>query len=80
MSTLRIYELDKPLMKSAGNGRIGYLNEPLAIRAIVDKLKSHFKMQTLRLALANGKTLGSIAFTSFVLVGVIEFRPYFLNV
>lgn len=45
-------------MKNAGLGRIGYLNEPIKIRDAVDKMKSHLKMKTFRLALANGKTLG----------------------
>ena len=44
-------------MKNAGQGRIGYLNEPLALGDVVDKLKTHFNMKTLRLALANGKTM-----------------------
>ena len=45
-------------MKNAGQGRLGYLNEPLAIRDIVNNLKIHFNMKTLRLALANGKSIG----------------------
>ena len=49
------------MCKSAGYGRIGYLNEPLSIRSVVDKLKVHFNMKYLRLALANGKTMGTKA-------------------
>lgn len=48
----------KPLMKSVGNGRLGYLNEPTKIKHIVSKLKEHFNMKSFRLALANGKSLG----------------------
>jgi hypothetical protein len=47
-------------MKNVGSGRIGYLSEPISIRLIVEKLKQHFKMKAIRLALANGKTLGKI--------------------
>ena len=45
-------------MKSAGNGRLGYLKEPKKIHEVVDAMKSHFKMKTFRLALANGKSIG----------------------
>jgi hypothetical protein len=47
-------------MKNVGSGRIGYLNESISIRSILEKLKQHFKMKTIRLALANGKTLGKL--------------------
>jgi hypothetical protein len=52
-------------MKNVGSGRIGYLNEPISIRLIVEKLKQHFKMNTIRLALANGKTLGNTLFLNY---------------
>lgn len=45
-------------MKTVGLGRIGYLNEPITIRQVVDKMKAHLKMKTFRIALGNGKTLG----------------------
>ena len=47
------------MYKSAGYGRIGYLNQPITMQSVVDKLKVHFNMKHLRLALANGKTMGS---------------------
>lgn len=59
LSTLRIYDLEKPLMKDVGLGRIGYLNQPRTIREVTDIIKKHFKMKTFRIALANGKTLDS---------------------
>ena len=46
-------------MKNVGLGRIGYLEKPIKIREIVEKMKSLLKMKTFRLALGNGKTLGS---------------------
>ena len=45
-------------MKNVGIGRIGYLSEPLKIKDVIEKLKNHFSMKTLRLALGNGKSLG----------------------
>lgn len=58
LSTLRINNLEKPLLKNVGLGRLGYLNEPLAIKDVVNKVKAHLNMKTFRLALANGKSLG----------------------
>jgi len=57
LSTLRIHELDKPLWKNAGLGRLGTLKEPITIQQVVDKLKSITGLSHVRLALANGKTL-----------------------
>lgn len=45
-------------MKNAGLGRLGYLSKPLKIKEVVEKVKSHFQMKTIRIALANGKSLG----------------------
>lgn len=59
LSTLRVFDLEKPLLKNVGLGRLGYLTEPLSIRQVVDKVKAQLKMKTFRLALANGKTLDS---------------------
>ena len=52
------YIIQKPLLKNSGIGRLGYLSEPVKIKEAVEKLKTHFGMKTLRLALGNGKTLG----------------------
>lgn len=57
LNTLRIYDLDKPLMKNVGLGRVGYLKEPIKISDIIDKMKTILKMKTFRLALANEKTI-----------------------
>lgn len=57
LSTLRIYDLEKPLMKDVGLGRIGYLSSPASIRQVTEIVKKHFNMKTFRIALANGKTL-----------------------
>lgn len=57
LSTLRIYDLEKPMMKNVGLGRIGYLNESKTIRDVVEIVKKRFDMKTFRLALANGKSL-----------------------
>jgi len=59
LSTLRIYDQEKPLMKDVGLGRIAYLNEPKTIKEITEIVKKHFNMKTFRLALANGKSLDS---------------------
>jgi len=57
LSTLRIYDIEKPLLKNVGLGRIGYLHRPMKIRDVVEVVKSHFNMKTFRLALGNGKSL-----------------------
>jgi putative NIF3 family GTP cyclohydrolase 1 type 2 len=44
-------------MKNVGFGRIGYLNERLKLSEVVEKVKSHLKMKTFRLAIANNKTI-----------------------
>ena len=38
-------------------GRIGYLAEPMKLRDVVVKTKTHLKMKTLRVAIANGRSL-----------------------
>jgi len=58
LSTIRIYDLERPLMKEVGLGRIGYLSSPISIRQVTEIVKKHFNMKTFRIALANGKTLG----------------------
>lgn len=50
----------KPFLKNVGLGRVGYLNEPIKIRDVVDKMKAYLKMKSFRLALANGKSLGKV--------------------
>lgn len=52
--------LFKPLMKNVGSGRVGYLSKPLKLKDVVEKMKFLFQMKTIRIALANGKTLGII--------------------
>ena len=47
-------------MKDAGLGRIGYLSKPTKLSSIVDKLKLHFNLKHVRVALANKKTLGKL--------------------
>ncbi len=49
-------------MYRSGLGRIGYLKEKIKISQVVEKMKSHLKMKTFRLALANGKTQGKMEF------------------
>jgi putative NIF3 family GTP cyclohydrolase 1 type 2 len=44
-------------LKNAGIGRIGYLSQPLKLTEILDIVKSHFNMKTVRLAIGNGKNL-----------------------
>ena len=44
-------------MKNAGLGRIGYLSKELKIKDVVEKVKQHFNLKHVRLALANGKSL-----------------------
>lgn len=46
-------------MKNVGLGRVAKLKEPIRISDIVDKMKKKLQMKTFRLALGNGKTLGS---------------------
>lgn len=45
-------------MMNAGLGRIGYLKEGIALNEVVSRLKKHFSLKNLRIALANGKSLG----------------------
>lgn len=47
------------MLKNVGLGRIGYLKDPIKLSAVLEKVKAHFNMKTVRLALANGKTLGT---------------------
>ncbi len=49
---------NKPLLKNVGLGRVAQLAKPIRIRDIVDLMKKHLKMNTFRLAIGNGKTLG----------------------
>lgn len=58
LASLRIFNLDKPLMKNVGLGRIGHLKTKLKISQVIKTLKSYLNMNILRLALANGKTQG----------------------
>lgn len=57
LSSMRIVDLAKPQMSTAGNGRLAFLSEPTKIQECVDRLKKHFGMKHLRLGLANGKTM-----------------------
>jgi dinuclear metal center YbgI/SA1388 family protein len=57
VSTVRIYDQDRPLIKNVGLGRIGTLKAPLKISDIVTKLKSFLNMKSMRIALANGKSM-----------------------
>ncbi len=59
LSTIRIYDLEKPPMKEVGLGRIGYLNTPISIRQVTEIVKNHFNIKAFRIALANGKSLGN---------------------
>lgn len=57
LSTIRIQDLDKPLMKNVGLGRIAWLNKPIKIRDVIERTKELVKMKTFRFAIGNGKTL-----------------------
>lgn len=57
IGSIRMYELDKPLMKNVGLGRIGYLQKPIKINEIIKKMKKLLNQKTFRLALGNGKSL-----------------------
>lgn len=57
IDTLRVYNLQKPLMKNVGLGRIGFLESNMKISEIIHRMKKLLKQETFRLALANGKTI-----------------------
>lgn len=57
IETMRIYNLDSPLMKNVGLGRIGYLSKKITINKLIQKMKNLLKQKTFRIALGNGKTL-----------------------
>ncbi len=58
LDTLRIYDLDRPLMKNVGLGRIGFLKESMKISEVVATMKALLNQETMRLALAIDKSLG----------------------
>ena len=64
LETMRIYDLQKPLMKNVGLGRIGYLTSNIKISEIISKMKTLLKQNTFRLALANGMTISMKFFFS----------------
>jgi len=57
LESMRITHLAKPLSKTIGMGRIGYLTEPKRLFEVVEMMKAHLKMETIRLAIANGRFL-----------------------
>ena len=60
LDTLRIYDLDRPLMKNVGLGRIGFLRESMKISEVVATMKELLNQKTMRLALAIDKSLGEL--------------------
>lgn len=67
LSTLRVNQIKKPLMKNVGLGRIGQLVKPMKISDLLNLMKSYLKMTTFRLALGHGKNLDD--FVSTIAVG-----------
>ena len=65
IETMRIYNLDSPLMKNVGLGRIGYLSKKITINKLIQKMKNLLKQKTFRIALGNGKTLSKSKFQIF---------------
>lgn len=55
--TMRVYDLEKPLMRNVGLGRIGYLAQKMPMSEIVLKMKHLLDQKTFRIALAYGKTI-----------------------
>lgn len=62
----------QPLMKDIGQGRIGYLTNPTKMRDVVEIVKKRFNMKTFRIALANGKTLGSQLFLQKLMLEILS--------
>jgi len=57
--TLRIYDMEKPILRKVGLGRKAQLSEPIKIHDVIDKMKRHLNMKTFRVAIGNGKTMDS---------------------
>lgn len=57
IGNMRIFDLERPLMKNVGLGRIGFLENNIQISEIIMRMKKLLKQKTFRLALANGMTI-----------------------
>ena len=78
--TIRIVDLEKPTLKNTGLARLGQLKEATTIRQVIETFKTATKLKYVRLALANGKTIGNYLFLSLSLSQTVNFKNVFKTI